>query len=134
MFLLFAATFAAALLVSPAASAAGGPQGPSSAVPPVTAASINDAAPNGANDKDPSLIAKAETMLDRAHVSPGEIDGLDGDNFRSAVRAFQEVDVLATNGELDAETWKALASRIAAPVLKPYTISDADVAGPFTKA
>src|SRR5271165_3474206 len=129
MFLLFAATFAAALLVSPAASAAGGPQGPSSAVPPVTAASINDAAPNGANDNDPSLITKAETLLDRAHYSPGAIDGQDGDNFRNAVRAFQEVDGLAANGELDADTWKAL-TRGTAPALKTYTISDADVAGP----
>ena len=83
MFRLFAA------VLSLAASAAGGPQGPSSAVPPVTAASINAAAPNGANDKDPSLIAKAETLLDRAHFSPGAIDGLDGDNFRSASAPFR---------------------------------------------
>ena len=76
----------------------------------MTAASINDAAPNGANDKDPSLIVKAETLLDRAHFSPGEIDGLDGDNFRSAVRAFQEVNGLAVTGKLDADTWNALAS------------------------
>jgi hypothetical protein len=125
--------FAAALLVSPAASAAGGPQGPSSAVPPVTGASINDAAPNGANDKDPSLIAKAETLLDRAHFSPGAIDGLDGDNFRRAIRAFQEVNGLAVTGNLDADTWNKLASSDSAPVLKFYTISEADVAGPFTK-
>ena len=133
MFLLFAATFAAALLVSPAASAAGGPQGPSSAVPPVSAASINDAAPNGANDKDPPLIAKAETLLDRAHFSPGAIDGLDGDNFRRAVRAFQEVNGLAVTGNLDPDTWNKLASSDSAPVLKFYTIFEADVAGPVTK-
>jgi len=103
-------------------------------VPPLTAASINDAAPNGANDKDPSLIAKAETLLDRAHFSPGEIDALDGDNFRSAIRAFQEVHGLPISGNLDADTWKALAPGGSEPVLKSYTISDADVAGPFTKA
>ena len=127
MFRLFAA------VLSLAASAAGGPQGPSSAVPPVTAASINAAAPNGANDKDPSLIAKAETLLDRAHFSPGAIDGLDGDNFRRAVRAFQEVNGLAVTGNLDADTWNKLASSDSVPVLKFYTISEADVAGPFTK-
>jgi len=44
---------------------------PSPAAPPITAASINDAAPKGANDKDPSPIAKAEVLLDRAHFSPG---------------------------------------------------------------
>jgi lipoprotein-anchoring transpeptidase ErfK/SrfK len=79
------------------------------------------------------LIAKAETLLDRAHFSSGEIDGMDGDNLRGAVRAFQEADRLAVTGNLDADTWNALASNDAAPVLKAYTISDADVTGPFTK-
>jgi len=124
--------FAAALVVSLSASAAGGAQAPS--VSPMTDASINGAAPNGANDKDPSLIAKAEALLDRAHFSSGAIDGLDGDNFRNAVRAFQEVNGLATTGNLDADTWKTLAPNDAAPVLKTYTLSEADVAGPFTKA
>jgi lipoprotein-anchoring transpeptidase ErfK/SrfK len=116
-----------------AASSAGGSAGPSPATPAMTAATVNDAAPIGANDKGPSLIAKAETLLDRAHFSPGEIDGLDGDNFHSAVRAFQESSILAVTGNLDAGTWNALASNDTAPVLKAYTISDADVSGPFTK-
>jgi hypothetical protein len=59
---------------------------------------------------------------------------LDGDNFRNAVRALQEARRLAVNGKLDVETWKALVANDSAPVVKPYTISDADVAGPFTKA
>ena len=100
----------------------------------MTAASINEAAPQGANDKDPALIAKAEALLDRAHFSPGEIDGADGDDFRNAVRAFQAVNGLAATGELDADTWNALAPAGKAPVVKTYTISDSDVAGPFTKA
>jgi peptidoglycan hydrolase-like protein with peptidoglycan-binding domain len=125
--------FATALLVCLAASAAGGPLAPSPATPPITAASINDAAPKGANDKDPSLIAKAEVLLDRAHFSPGAVDGLDGDNFRSAVRAFQQVNKIEVTGNLDADTWNVITSNDAAPVLKAYTISDADVSGPFTK-
>jgi lipoprotein-anchoring transpeptidase ErfK/SrfK len=124
--------FAAALAVSLSASAAGSAQSPPA--PPMTAASINAAAPNGANDKDPSLIAKAEALLDRAHFSSGAIDGLDGDNYRNSVRAFQEINGLTVTGNLDALTWKALAPSDAAPVLKAYTISDADVAGPYTKA
>jgi lipoprotein-anchoring transpeptidase ErfK/SrfK len=123
--------FAAALIVSVTASAAGA-QGSSPGA--MTDASINGAAPSGANDKDPSLIAKAEALLDRAHFSVGEIDGLDGDNFRNAVRAFQEVKGLSVTGNLDADTWKALAPSDAAPVLKTYVISETDVAGPFTKA
>jgi lipoprotein-anchoring transpeptidase ErfK/SrfK len=125
--------FATALVVSLAASAAGGPLAPSPAAPPITAASINDAAPKGANDKDSSLIAKAEVLLDRAHFSPGAVDGLDGDNFRSAVRALQQVNKIAVTGNLDADTWNTITSNDAAPVLKAYTISDADVSGPFTK-
>ena len=126
--------FALALLGSLAFSGAGAVQAPPRNEAAVTAGSVNSAAPNGANDNDPSLIAKAEILLDRAHFSPGEIDGLDGDNFRNAVRAFQEVRRLAVNGKLDVETWKALEANDSAPVLKPYVISDADAAGPFTKA
>src|SRR5271166_7059941 len=101
---------AAALFVSLVAPIAAASQDPLPTVLKVTAASINAAAPNGANDNDPSLIAKAETLLDRGHFSPGEIDGLDGDNFRNAMRAFQKVNGLAVTGSLDADTWNALAA------------------------
>jgi peptidoglycan hydrolase-like protein with peptidoglycan-binding domain len=72
-------------------------------------------------------------LLDRAHFSPGEIDGLDGDNFRMALRAFQEVKELPGDGRLNADTWNDLAAEDSAPVLKTYMITAADVAGPYTK-
>lgn len=125
---------AATLFVSLVAPIADASQDPFSTVLQVSAASINDAAPNGANENDPSLIAKAEILLDRAHFSPGEIDGLDGENVHNAIRVFQEVNGLAVTGNLDADTWNALAVKESAPVLRPYTTSGADVAGPFTKA
>jgi peptidoglycan hydrolase-like protein with peptidoglycan-binding domain len=76
----------------------------------VTAVSINASAPSGRNDSDPSLIAKAEVLLDRDHFSPGEIDGMNGDNYRRAVRAFQQDNNLAVTGILDGDTWNALTS------------------------
>lgn len=92
---------AAILAVSLTASAASAVGSPSPAVSAITAASINCAASRGANDKYPPLIAKTEALLDRAHFSPGEIDGVDGDNFRSAVHAFQEVNGLAVTARKD---------------------------------
>ena len=58
---------------------------------------------------------------------------MDGGNFHSAVRAFQESNSLAVTGNLDVDTWSALARNGTAAVLKAYMISDADVSGPFTK-
>jgi hypothetical protein len=98
-----------------------------------TAVSINASAPSGRNDSDPSLIAKAEVLLDRDHFSPGELYGLNGDNYRRAVRAFQQANNLPATGILDADTWTALISNASKPVLKSYTITDGDLAGPFDK-
>ena len=93
---------------------------------------ISTAAPVKANERDLALVAKAEILLDRAHVSPGEIDGLDGDNFRNAVRAFQQLNRLPVSGNLDVATWGAL-KRDGEPVLRAYTITLADAAGPFSR-
>ena len=126
---LIAAFFLAELASFPAAAAQRTPQ----AAPEISAASINSSAPSGKNQSDPSLITKAEVLLDRSHFSPGEIDGMNGDNYRRALRAFQQANNLPATGILDADTWKALTSNASGPVLKPYTITDADLAGPFDK-
>ena len=98
----------------------------------LTAASVDAAAPKGEDESAPALIVKAETLLDLAHFSPGEIDGQDGDNYRKALKAFQQANNLPESGKLDAETWRALASDAAQP-LQTYAISAADLAGPFQK-
>ena len=58
---------------------------------------------------------------------------MNGDNYRRAVRAFQQANNLPATGILDAATWTALTSSALEPVLKPYTITDPDLAGPFDK-
>lgn len=76
------------------------------------------------------FLARAQILLDRAHASPGVIDGRDGDNFKKAVRAFREMRGMAIEGGMDAEVWTAL-SADRGPALKPYVIYSEDVNGRY---
>jgi lipoprotein-anchoring transpeptidase ErfK/SrfK len=74
-------------------------------------------------------VLQAEVLLDRAGLSPGTIDGRDGDNFAKAMHAFQQVNGLPV-GPLDQATLEKL-SQVGGPVTGEYTIQPQDVAGPF---
>ena len=88
-------------------------------------------ASNAGSKPNRTALLRAQVLLDRAHFSPGEIDAAFGSNMRQALVGYQKAMGLTVSGSLDPATWAAL-NRDRAAILTPYTISDANVAGPFT--
>ncbi|CAN5264528.1 L,D-transpeptidase [soil metagenome] len=87
-----------------------------------------------ATSTDPTpAVLRAEVLLDRAHFSPGVIDGKMGENVRQAVAAFEEANSLPVDGQLDEAVFAKLTSLDARPAMTQYTLTAADVAGPFTE-
>ncbi len=85
--------------------------------------------PVGPKSEGPAVL-RAQILLDRAHFSPGEIDGRYGENLRIAIESYQAAHNLPISRIVDAETWHLLNSQ-PEPVLVSYTIAAEDVAGPF---
>jgi lipoprotein-anchoring transpeptidase ErfK/SrfK len=79
-----------------------------------------------------AAVVRAQILLDRAHFSPGEIDGRWGDNLRVAIVGYQAARMLNPSGVVDDDTWKSLDADTA-PAVAPYTVTPDDVAGPFVK-
>jgi lipoprotein-anchoring transpeptidase ErfK/SrfK len=122
-----AAPFAAAQDTTQATPTAVIAATPGNAAP--AAASVLDDV-NNAKPSDPHAMLRAQVLLDRAHFSPGQIDGAGGSNSRRAIAGFQASRGLPASGELDAQTWSGLDGD-AQPALVRYTLTAADVAGPF---
>lgn len=78
---------------------------------------------------DPFLI-RLQILLDRAHASPGAIDGFDGENTRKAIAAYEAMRGLPEDGEVDPDLWVIL-SLDQGQATRLYTISQADVDARF---
>ncbi len=121
-------TASGALAVEPVKAAAS----PKPAAP--VSAPTEDAAPiviPAAVTAPQRALIRLQVLLDRAHFSPGVIDGKDGGNVKLAEGAYRTANTL---GEADvAALTDKLAAADAAPTVTRYTITDADVAGPFVE-
>jgi lipoprotein-anchoring transpeptidase ErfK/SrfK len=99
----------------------------------LSAADANDATRkvtlHSSSQKGASVL-RAQILLDRAHFSPGEIDGRYGGNTSSAAAAFNVAKKISNGAAVDGATWKAL-NADTAPVIVSYTLTSEDL-GPFT--
>ena len=94
----------------------------------VNNAKLGDTAPKGGVSP---AILRAEVMLDRVNVSPGVIDGQDGNNFKDALATYAKMRDLPKPHGLDTKLWDALVKESPGAVLVVHTLSDKDVEGPF---
>lgn len=75
----------------------------------------------------------AQVLLDHSRHSPGVIDGVMGGNTARAIRAFQRANGLTVDGKITSGLLKKLVNDYSGDVIQRYTITEADVAGPFVK-
>ncbi len=78
-----------------------------------------------------ALMVRTQVLLDRAHFSPGVIDGFNGQNVRRAVLAYQESRGLSRTGRVDTALMERLAADDPSEAIIAYTITAQDIAGPF---
>jgi len=105
------------------------PAAPSPLAQAVNAAAFDPAATTP--EAKQAYLTRAQVLLDRAHFSPGVVDGREGSNLTLAISAFQEARRLTVDGKLSPAVWDALVAD-AGPALTDYVITQEDVAGPFT--
>lgn len=102
-----------------------------SADPRAKAIEASEIAPGKAVRPGKPALIKLEVLLDRAHFSPGAIDGRPGSNLRHAIAAFETARGMTVDGAPGAPVAKALERADSAPITQVYTIVAVDEKGPF---
>lgn len=97
----------------------------------IDAEQINRAQFDGAPAEDATkgpdpLVVKAQTLLGRRSISPGVIDGLDGENYRKAIAQFRRQENLGGGEGLDEIVWRALSNGASDDIVTEYTITEKD--------
>lgn len=77
-------------------------------------------------DPDPAIV-RLQVLLDRAGVSPGVIDGLDGTNVTKAVISFENMMGMPPDGVIDPDVVSRLET--GGPIIGTYTVTDDDLKG-----
>jgi lipoprotein-anchoring transpeptidase ErfK/SrfK len=89
----------------------------------------NESADKDQAEADPFLI-RVQVLMDRAFASPGEIDGMLGENTRKALAAYRAMKGLPEHDEIDAEVWASLVKDTESPI-ETYELTAEDIEGPF---
>ncbi len=79
------------------------------------------------------FIVKAQVLLSRRSISPGVIDGIDGENFRKAVAQFRRQAQLPDSDAIDEATWQALGGDTFADAIGTYVLTEKDAAYDFAE-
>src|SRR6202012_1146346 len=102
----------------------------------MNAAAINSADPSKktlSNEKATPAGVRLQVLLDRAHFSPGEIDGKFGENVKKALRAYAEAQRLPSSDDITAEVWTKIVGADDGAATADYAITEKDIAGPFLR-